>query len=473
MAIVRTDGVFGRTSDNPLLIGDLTLTSTGLEDLDVVTGGDVAYLVLDPEKEFGAIEIVQVTAHSASADTATIVRGQLGTSARQHVLNTYFVHGVIANDFDHGGLDGRDDDDHAIYTLADGTRVVTGAQQFRRSGATLNLLEGDVTSDANDRIAIRADGRITWGSGASAGDTTLYRSSADKLRTDDDFAVGGGNIEIGADCEIYRESANALRTPDSFRIEGGGRFDAEVDFYGATAADAMMEVYVDGDSNARFASNAAGDLEWGTGASTADTNLYRSSANELTTDDSLVVAGDLTVGSTLFSHVPAGAIMAFAEGSTPSGWLNCDGSEVNRSGAYADLFALVGETYGNGNGSSTFNLPDLRGQTVVGEGTGSGLTARTLAATGGEENHVISVAEMAAHNHGSAGNHRHRPANSNYQFVSHRTYPGLDFQSEAWNSKRVDSYTGYAGTHTHATTGTNTAHNTMQPFIVLRYIIKY
>ena len=473
MAIVRTDGVFGRTSNNPLLIGGTTLTSTGLEDLGIVTGGDVAYLVLDPEKEFGDIEIVQVTAHSVSADTATIVRAQLGTTARQHVLNTYFVHGVIANDFDHGGLDGRDDDDHTIYILADGTRVITGAQQFRRSGATLNLLEGDVTSDTNDRIVIRADGRITWGSGASSGDTTLYRSSADKLKTDDDFAVGGGNIEIGADCEIYRESANALRTPDSFRIEGGGRFDAEVDFYGATAADAMMEVYVDGDSNARFASNAAGDLEWGTGASSADTNLYRSGANELTTDDSLVVGGDLTVGSTPFSHVPAGAIMAFAEGSTPDGWLYCDGSEVNRTGTYADLFALVGETYGNGNGSTTFNLPDLRGQTVVGEGTGDGLTARTLAATGGEENHVISVAEMAAHSHGAAGNHRHRPANSSYQFVSHRSVGGLDYGLASGNTKRVDSYSGYAGSHTHATTGTNTAHNTMQPFIVLRYIIKY
>ena len=473
MAIVRTDGVFGRTSNNPLLIGDLTLTSTGLEDLDIVTGGDVAYLVLDPEKEFGAIEIVQVTAHSASSDTATIVRGQLGTSARQHDLNTYFVHGVIANDFDHGGLDGRGDDDHAIYTLADGTRVITGAQQFRRSGATLNLVEGDVSSDTNDRVVIRADGRITWGSGSAAGDTNLYRTSANKLKTDDDLAVGGGNIEIGADCEIYRDSANALRTPDSFRIEGGARFDAEVDIYGSADTDEILEVYVDGDTDPRFASNAAGNLEWGTGASSADTNLDRSGANELTTDDSLVVGGDLTVGSTPFSHVPAGAIMAFAEGSTPSGWLNCDGSEVNRTGAYADLFALVGTTYGVGNGSTTFNLPDLRGQTVVGEGAGDGLTPRTLAATGGEEDHQIALGEMASHTHGSAGSHRHQPANGAYRFVSHQTIGGTDFVSTSGNSKRVDSYTAYAGSHTHPSVGSNTAHNTMQPFIVLRYIIKY
>ena len=166
--------------------------------------------------------------------------------------------------------------------------------------------------------------------------------------------------------------------------------------------------------------------------------------------------------------------MAFAEGSTPSGWLLCDGSEVNRTGTYADLFALIGTTYGVGNGSSTFNLPDLRGLTVVGEGTGDGLTARTLAATGGEEAHQITTGEMASHTHGSAGNHRHRPSQNN-RFATHYDPGGLDYvlKTSGSDSKSLASYTTYAGTHTHASVGSNTAHNTMQPFIVLRYIIKY
>lgn len=69
-----------------------------------------------------------------------------------------------------------------------------------------------------------------------------------------------------------------------------------------------------------------------------------------------------------FSTIPAGAVMSFAMNSAPSGWLGADGSAVNRT-TYADLFASTGTTFGTGDGSTTFNLPDLRGIFVRASGS--------------------------------------------------------------------------------------------------------
>jgi len=65
------------------------------------------------------------------------------------------------------------------------------------------------------------------------------------------------------------------------------------------------------------------------------------------------------------SGVPAGAVMAFAMNSAPSGWLKCNGDEVSRT-TYAALFAAIGTTFGTGDGSTNFNLPDLRGEFIRG-----------------------------------------------------------------------------------------------------------
>lgn len=71
---------------------------------------------------------------------------------------------------------------------------------------------------------------------------------------------------------------------------------------------------------------------------------------------------------------PAGAVMAFAMNSAPNGWLACNGSNVSRT-TYAALFSAIGTTYGSGDGSTTFALPDLRGYFLRGSGTNSDGTA--------------------------------------------------------------------------------------------------
>lgn len=65
-------------------------------------------------------------------------------------------------------------------------------------------------------------------------------------------------------------------------------------------------------------------------------------------------------------YMPPGAVMPFAMNSAPSGWLKCNGQAISRTGIYTALFANVGTTYGVGDGSTTFNLPDLRGVFVRG-----------------------------------------------------------------------------------------------------------
>jgi len=72
--------------------------------------------------------------------------------------------------------------------------------------------------------------------------------------------------------------------------------------------------------------------------------------------------------------LPAGAVQAFAMNSAPTGWLAADGTAVSRS-TYAALFSAIGTTYGAGDGSTTFALPDLRGYFVRGSGTNGDGTA--------------------------------------------------------------------------------------------------
>lgn len=76
---------------------------------------------------------------------------------------------------------------------------------------------------------------------------------------------------------------------------------------------------------------------------------------------------------------PTGAVSAFAGSSAPSGWLLCDGSAISRT-TYSDLFGVIGTTYGVGDGTTTFNIPDLRGIFVRGVGSQT-ISAKSFSGT--------------------------------------------------------------------------------------------
>lgn len=92
-----------------------------------------------------------------------------------------------------------------------------------------------------------------------------------------------------------------------------------------------------------------------------------------------------------------GEIRMFAGTREPENWAFCDGRTLSVS-TYQALFSLIGTSYG-GDGTTTFCLPDLRGRLPIGQGTGTGMTPRTIAASGGTETVAIETANLPAHNH--------------------------------------------------------------------------
>lgn len=96
----RTNFVGGLVEDAPLLVDATTLTSASLANLPVIDGTNHAALIIDPDGNDGNSEIVWITAHTASATTATILRGQEGTTARQHTQDTPWVHTSTARDYE-------------------------------------------------------------------------------------------------------------------------------------------------------------------------------------------------------------------------------------------------------------------------------------------------------------------------------------------------------------------------------------
>lgn len=147
--------------------------------------------------------------------------------------------------------------------------------------------------------------------------------------------------------------------------------------------------------------------------------------------------------------VPTGVILDFAGGSIPSGYLGCDGAAVSRV-TYATLFGQIGVTWGIGDGINTFNVPDMRRR--VGVGSGGSATAflgNTVGSTGGEETHLLTLAELPAHTH---------------------TYDQpVNFDTVGAGGTLIKSHSTPAST---SSVGNNVAFNNLQPSAVVTKIIK-
>ena len=164
--------------------------------------------------------------------------------------------------------------------------------------------------------------------------------------------------------------------------------------------------------------------------------------------------------------IPAGTIIQSAAINEPAGWLDCNGRVLSVV-VYADLFNAIRYTYGGVYSGSdlSFNIPDMQGRVGIGAGAGSGLTARTLGVSGGAETHTLNEGEMPAHSHSSnatGGSIGLITSNGN-----HTAATGLDSSTGEPNL--------FAGIPalTINTTGSGLPHNNMQPYVVLRYLIKY
>lgn len=134
---------------------------------------------------------------------------------------------------------------------------------------------------------------------------------------------------------------------------------------------------------------------------------------------------------------PVGSVIPYAGASAPAGWLLCQGQSVSRT-TYSELFAAIGTTYGSGDGSATFNLPNLKGRIPVGyDSTQTEFNYRGK--TGGEKAHALTKEETP-------------PLGANQVE-----------QASTYGKYVYDTYLGWNGE----------AHNNLQPYVAMNYIIRY
>ena len=157
---------------------------------------------------------------------------------------------------------------------------------------------------------------------------------------------------------------------------------------------------------------------------------------------------------------PVGVMHGYAGATAPEGWLLCYGQAVSRT-AYADLFTVIGTTYGSGDGSTTFNIPDRRGRVGVGKdnmggvsanrltGQSGGVNGDVLGAAGGAETHTLTLAQIPSHRHA-------------YQ----RPFASINVSDGSGNQPRE----GFSNENTGAAGG-GQSHNNVQPALVENVII--
>lgn len=332
------------------------------------------------------------------------------------------------------------------------------------SGFTLHFAGGELSFDADIELEVP---------GLNYSDNTIPTSESPiSLPNDQDVAyvvlntsTPGSNLTVTVD--------TLVNVPDSGAVVVARRDGADV-IVGTSSfrlgAGQASTVYppISYDANRALQSNSSGNIV----------------ASSVTTTELGYLSGTTSsiqgqINSISSGSIPPGALFPFAGASAPIGYALCYGQEISRT-TYASLFAAIGTTYGVGNGSTTFNLPDLRGRSVSGKDNmggvaanrltsgGSGVNGAALGGAGGAQSTALAIANMPAHDHGG-GQHTHQVPVYN--------------DSGAWGSYPMGRTpnAGYAGASA-ATGGMNntvviaqgsgSAFSIMQPTLVLNYIIK-
>ena len=163
------------------------------------------------------------------------------------------------------------------------------------------------------------------------------------------------------------------------------------------------------------------------------------------------------VGNAINNSLPIGTIVDFAGTIAPTGWLICDGSAISRT-TYADLLATIGTIYGEGDGSTTFNLPNCEGLVTVGIKY-SDTDFSSIGKKGGEKEVTLTKEQIPSHNHEIPELQDNDGGHTYTRNITRATRNTATETFKAWWGNTGD-------------TGGGQPHNNLQPYICFSKIIK-
>jgi len=295
------------------------------------------------------------------------------------------------------------------------TEIFVDSNDYTSGTTTQLTLANDY--GAEDNIDVLFDGHGQHRNTYSLSETTLTFTAAIPLGTAEVQVTGGYTQPI---------SVPADNSVTASKIVAGAVTGAKLS--DTVVNDLTTETTIDGDNDFVMIHDASANAK------------RKITVTNLMADVSAIVIGEVRIWPTA---------------TAPSGFLICDGSEISRS-TYTDLFAVIGTTFGVGNGSTTFNLPDMRGRVVGGandaglpNGENGSYSTRNEADTVGAETHTLTETEMPSHSH------------------SYNTRQVTDVMAGgASNTSHINTSSSTTGS-----AGGDVAHNNMQPTIFLNFII--
>ena len=313
------------------------------------------------------------------------------------------------------------------------------------TGSIQTQLNGKAASSHTHAAADITSGQLGLARGGTGADLSATGGTGQVLKQ----STAGGAVSVGA-----LGAGDMPSGIDAAKIGGGAV--SNIEFATLDGVTSAIQTQLDGKA-ASSHTHAAADITSGVlatarlGTGTASTSTF--------------LRGDGTWAAAGGGSAPIGMIAPFAGSTVPTGWLLCYGQNVSRT-TYAALFAALGTTFGSGSGSTTFGLPDLRGRVVAGLNNMGGTSASALNAqswsstlgqfgVGGSQSHTLSTVEMPSHSHSTIA----------------YGYFNAYVANQALNA--VQNYTqGFVTTGaTGGSGGVTSAHNNVQPTMVLNYII--
>jgi len=386
------------------------------------------------------------------------------------------------------------------------------------------IVEGGVSG----QVLSQFDGPVTFNKDLRIKSTSTFSGKVRFTNTDSDSVNIFGGVTLDKNLTVNGTSSFSDAVTFSNRIipsagsgnngivwnsdPGGGSGDtAFIKYYAESGENTRLHIGIRNDADDDLYLEASQTTVSGNFSVNGDANFDGNVTLGNSTTDTVTINGTATINQISSQSIaPIGSIVIWsgAVTSVPTGWLLCNGSAVSRT-TYSSLFSVTGTTFGAGNGTTTFNIPNLMDRFVVGAGSAyaqntTGGTS-THNHTGNTDGTQLSLTQIPSHSHGmdNQGSHQHYvingsvmgggigsdlPSGSNY-IAQRWTSSGNDnfrYQLKASGSGADRGLTNVSGGHTHTiynsggSGGTTVAHShpiqsasNLPPYIALGYIIRY